>query len=60
MNFIKFAKIFEYMYKLHRRNFKSYFKPILTPAYEPIVRNSIHWVGHATVVINLNEKVYSN
>jgi L-ascorbate metabolism protein UlaG (beta-lactamase superfamily) len=57
MSFIKFPKIFEYMYELHRRNFKSYFKPILTPSYEPIVRNSIHWVGHATVVINLNDKV---
>ena len=57
MIFIKFAKIFEYMYELHLRNFKSYFKPILTPSYEPIVRNSIHWVGHATVVINLNDKV---
>ena len=57
MNFNKFVKIFEYMYKLHRRNFKSYFKPILTPSYEPIVRNSIHWVGHSTVVIDLNEKI---
>ena len=57
MSFIKFAKIFQYMYELHRRNFKSYFKPILTPLYEPLVKNSIHWVGHATVVINLNEKV---
>jgi L-ascorbate metabolism protein UlaG (beta-lactamase superfamily) len=57
MRFIKFPKIFEYMYELHRRNFKSYFKPILTPSYEPIVKNSIHWVGHATMVINLNNKV---
>ncbi|WP_291632537.1 MBL fold metallo-hydrolase [Clostridium sp.] len=57
MNFIRFTKIFGYMYELHRRNFKSYFKPILTPLYEPVVTNSIHWVGHATVVINLDEKV---
>lgn len=57
MSFTKFAKIFQYMYELHRRNFKSYFKPILTPSCEPVVTNSIHWVGHATVVINLNGKV---
>lgn len=57
MSFTRLAKIVEYMYKLHRRNFKLYFKPILTPLYEPVVRNSIHWVGHATVVINLNDKI---
>lgn len=57
MSFIKIAKIFEYMYKLHRRNFKHYFKPMLIPLYEPLVTNSIHWVGHATMVINLNGKI---
>ena len=57
MKFIKLRKIFGYMYELHRRNFKSYFKPMLIPSYEPVVTNSIHWVGHATVVINLNGKV---
>ena len=31
--------------------------PLLIPSYEPIVTNSIHWVGHATVVINLNGMV---
>jgi L-ascorbate metabolism protein UlaG (beta-lactamase superfamily) len=57
MSFLRLAKIFEYMYKLHRRNFKLYFNPISTPSYERLVTNSIHWVGHATVVINLNDKV---
>lgn len=57
MNFTKLSKIFGYMYKLHHRNFKTYFKPILTPICEPIVTNSIHWVGHATVVINLDNKI---
>jgi len=57
MSFIKLTKIFGYMYQLHRRNFKLYFKPILTPTHEPVVTNSIHWVGHATVVINLNGKI---
>jgi len=54
MTFNKIGKICGYMYELHRRNFKSYFKPILIPSYEPLVTNSVHWVGHATVVINLN------
>jgi len=54
MTFARIGKIFGYMYELHRRNFKSYFKPILIPSYEPLVTNSIHWVGHATVVINLD------
>ncbi|WP_298838389.1 MBL fold metallo-hydrolase [Clostridium sp.] len=57
MIFARLAKIIEYMYKLHYRNFKLYFNPIKTPLYEPIVKNSIHWVGHATVVINLNDKI---
>ncbi|MGH4140154.1 MBL fold metallo-hydrolase [Clostridium sp.] len=57
MSFIKLTKIVGYMYQLHRRNFKLYFKHILTPYSEPVVKNSIHWVGHATVVINLNGKI---
>ena len=57
MNFSKLAKIFEYMYKLHRRNFSLYFKQPITPSSERIDTNSIHWVGHATVVINLFDKV---
>ena len=57
MSFLKLAKIFEYMYKLHRRNFTLYFKHIITPSSERLVTNSIHWVGHATVVINLFDKI---
>ncbi|HEY8892315.1 MAG TPA: MBL fold metallo-hydrolase [Clostridium sp.] len=57
MSFNKFAKKFGYMYELHRRNFNLYFKPTLNPSHEPLITNSIHWVGHATVVINLNGKV---
>ncbi len=57
MNFIRLKKIFGYMYELHRRNFKLYFKHIRDPLHEPVVKNSIHWVGHATVVINLNHKL---
>ncbi|MGH4052969.1 MAG: MBL fold metallo-hydrolase [Clostridium sp.] len=57
MNFSKFTKIFEYMYILHRRNFALYFKRISMPSSEPLETNSIHWVGHATVVINLLDKV---
>lgn len=54
MTFVRIRKIFGYMYELHRRNFKTYFKPLLIPYHEPLVTNSVHWVGHATVVINLN------
>ena len=57
MRFSRIAKIYGYMYQLHRRNFKLYFKPIRKPLHEPVVKNSIHWVGHATVVINLNDKI---
>jgi L-ascorbate metabolism protein UlaG (beta-lactamase superfamily) len=57
MIFTRLSKIFGYMYKLHHRNFKTYFKPIITPTCDPIVTNSIHWVGHATVLINLDDKI---
>ena len=57
MKFNRIVKIFGYMYQLHRRNFKLYFKQIRDPLHEPVVTNSIHWVGHATVVINLNDKI---
>lgn len=54
MKFTKLRKTFGYMYELHSRNFKSYLTPLRTPCCEPIVTNSINWVGHATVVININ------
>jgi len=57
MNFSKLGKIFEYMYILHRRNFALYFKRIIVPPCEPLELNSIHWVGHATMLINLLDKV---
>jgi L-ascorbate metabolism protein UlaG (beta-lactamase superfamily) len=50
-------KIFGYMYQLNKRNFKVYKKPVLTPKSEDIIENSIHWVGHATTVINLDGKI---
>ena len=52
-----FIKIFGYMYQLNRRNFKAYKKSVLTPKAEAIIENSIHWVGHATTVINLEGKI---
>ncbi|MCB2294153.1 MBL fold metallo-hydrolase [Clostridium algoriphilum] len=57
MKFNRIKKIFGYMYELHRRNFKLYFKPTRNPLHDPVETNSIHWVGHATVVINLFNKV---
>ncbi|OFI07015.1 metal-dependent hydrolase [Clostridium acetireducens DSM 10703] len=50
-------KKLEYMYKLHKRNAKIYFKPILTPKNEPLITNSIHWIGHSTILINLYNKI---
>ena len=50
-------KIFSYLYELHKRNFKVYGKPVLYPEKESITHNSIHWVGHATTVINLEGKI---
>ena len=52
-----FIKIFGYMYQLNKRNFKAYRRPILTPKTEAIITNSIHWLGHATTVINLEGKI---
>ena len=50
-------KIFGYMYELHKRNFKNYFIPTKKPANDPLLENSIHWIGHATVLINLSGKI---
>ena len=49
------VKIFGYMKELHKRNLKAYFKPMRTTSTEPIVKNSIHWVGHATTIINIED-----
>lgn len=57
MNAPHFIKVFGYMYQLHKRNFKAYFKPMKKSICEEIERNSVHWVGHATVVINLDGKL---
>lgn len=48
-------KIFGYVSELNKRNFKVYLKPVLKPTPEPIVKNSIHWVGHATTIINIED-----
>ncbi|MBC8060642.1 MAG: MBL fold metallo-hydrolase [Clostridiaceae bacterium] len=52
-----FIKIFGYMYQLNKRNFKAYKRPVIAHKSQAIVENSIHWVGHATTVINLEGKV---
>lgn len=48
-----FIKVFDYMYKLMKRNFQAYTRPAVIPKREDIPENSVHWVGHATTVINL-------
>lgn len=50
-------KIFYYMYQLSQRNFRAYMCPVKVPDCEVIRENSVHWVGHATAVINLNGKI---
>lgn len=50
-------KVFGYMYELHKRNFISYFKPTRIPNHSPILENSVHWVGHATTIINVHGKL---
>lgn len=58
MKNLRIVKIVGYMYQLNKRNFKVYRKPRKIPCSEPIVENSIHWVGHATTVINLGGKIF--
>ena len=53
----KLIKICQYMYHLHRRNFKIYLKPRSIPHTQEVCKNSIHWVGHATTIININNKI---
>lgn len=50
----RFLKIFEYMYILHKRNIKQYFIPMANAENDALTENSIHWVGHATTLINLS------
>lgn len=57
MKMPKNFKVFYYMYKLNINNLKSYMKPVLEPKKQPVTTNSIHWVGHATVIINLYGKI---
>lgn len=51
-------KMFGYMYELNKRNLKVYSVPKKIPRTEAIVRNSIHWVGHATTIINMYDKIF--
>lgn len=53
----KIVKIFGYMYELNKRNFKVYGSNKIIPVTEPIVEDSIHWVGHATTLINMGGKM---
>ena len=48
---------FGYMYELHKRNLKNYFIHTKSSINEPLTPNSIHWVGHATVLINIGGKI---
>ncbi|AGK98130.1 MBL fold metallo-hydrolase [Clostridium pasteurianum] len=54
----RIIKMFSYMYELNKRNLKVYRVPRRIPKAAPILENSIHWVGHATTVINMYGKVF--
>lgn len=54
----RIIKMFGYMYELNKRNLKVYRVPRRIPKAAPITENSIHWVGHATTVINMYGKVF--
>lgn len=62
MNFIskilkKLMFNLKFLIFLHYKNLKLYLKPTKKPYSEPIKTNSIHWVGHATTVINLYDNL---
>ena len=50
-------KVFGYMYQWAKRNIAIYRKHVIIPHSDTIFNNSIHWVGHATTVINLDGKI---
>lgn len=47
----------KFLIALHNKNFLAHFKISIEPLREPIYKNSIHWLGHATVIINLYGKI---
>lgn len=50
-------KVFGYMYYLISKNIKIYFKSCENPKNDEILKDSIHWVGHATSVINIDGSI---
>jgi len=57
MRRIRPIRIAGYMYQLHIRNARNYMHSILIPEVEELCENSIHWVGHATTIINLEQNI---
>ena len=53
----KFWFNLKFLIALHNRNFLAYFKITADPLRESIYENSVHWLGHATVIINLYGKI---
>ncbi|WP_051541909.1 MBL fold metallo-hydrolase [Clostridium lundense] len=54
---LHFFKVCTYMYALHKRNLKAYFKKATSPLNNSLEKNSLQWIGHATVVINIDNKI---
>lgn len=47
----------KFLIELTIRNIKAYFKKIEICAPEPLLKDSIQWLGHATIIINLGNKI---
>lgn len=54
MNFFKNIK---FLSQLTYNNVRQYFKVQLSSLQEPLYKNSIHWYGHATTLINIDNKI---
>lgn len=47
----------KFLCRLTGRNIKNWFTPYKIPKNDPIRKNSVHWIGHATTVVNLYGKI---
>lgn len=54
MNFLSNIK---FLIQLTSRNIQAYFKEIEICTAEPLLKDSMQWLGHATTIINLGNKI---
>ncbi|MBU3210286.1 MBL fold metallo-hydrolase [Clostridium algidicarnis] len=48
----------KFLMKLHYKNLKNYFEETSIPLSESLVTNSVQWIGHASVMINLYDNIF--